>query len=72
MTISAIAAIIFVLLFFFKDHRSAIGFVIGAFCSLSAGFIGMRIAVIANVRVTQAATLFALYRLCALRLTAAP
>jgi len=29
---------------------------IGAFCSLSAGYIGMRIAVIANVRTTQAAT----------------
>src|SRR6202165_1921493 len=56
MSISAIAVIIFVLLFFFKDHPTAVGFVIGAFCSLSAGFIGMRIAVIANVRTTQAAT----------------
>src|SRR6266404_6278965 len=56
MSISAIAVIIFVLLFFFKDHFTAVGFVIGAFCSLSAGFIGMRIAVIANVRTTQAAT----------------
>ncbi len=55
-TISAIAVVIFVLLFFFKDHPAAIGFVIGAFCSLSAGYIGMRIAVIANVRTTQAAT----------------
>jgi K(+)-stimulated pyrophosphate-energized sodium pump len=56
MTISAIAVVIFLLLFFFKDHPTAIGFVIGAFCSLSAGYIGMRIAVIANVRTTQAAT----------------
>src|SRR5438132_12551457 len=56
MSISAIAVVIFVLLFFFKDHPTAVGFVIGAFCSLSAGFIGMRIAVIANVRTTQAAT----------------
>src|SRR5213082_23040 len=56
VTISAIAAVIFVLLFIFKDHPTAIGFVVGAFCSLSAGFIGMRIAVIANVRTTQAAT----------------
>src|SRR6202047_2056125 len=56
ITISAIAVIIFVLLFVFKDHPTAIGFVIGAFCSLSAGFIGMRIAVITNVRTTQAAS----------------
>src|SRR5437870_4857872 len=54
-TISAIAIIIFILLFIFKDHPTAVGFIIGAFCSLSAGFIGMRIAVIANVRTTQAA-----------------
>jgi K(+)-stimulated pyrophosphate-energized sodium pump len=56
VTISVIAAIIFILLFIFKDHPTAIGFMIGAFCSLSAGFIGMRVAVIANVRTTQAAT----------------
>jgi len=56
VTISAIAVVIFFLLFFFRDHPTAIGFVIGAFCSLSAGFIGMRIAVIANVRTTQAAS----------------
>ena len=56
ITISVIAVILFVLLWIFKDHPTAIGFVIGAFCSLSAGFIGMRIAVIANVRTTQAAT----------------
>jgi K(+)-stimulated pyrophosphate-energized sodium pump len=56
VTISVIAAMIFVLLFFFKDHASAVGFLIGAFCSLVAGFIGMRIAVLANVRVTEAAT----------------
>src|SRR5205807_3244716 len=56
VTISVIAVIVFVLLFIFKDHPTAIGFVVGAFCSLSAGFIGMRIAVIANVRTTQAAS----------------
>src|ERR1700675_1975087 len=55
MTISAIAAVIFVLLFIFKDHATAIGFVIGAACSLAAGYIGMRIAVLANTRTTQAA-----------------
>jgi len=56
VTISVIAVIIFLLLFFFKDHPTAIGFVIGAFCSLAAGYIGMRIAVLANVRTTQAAS----------------
>src|SRR5881392_3152138 len=56
VTISVIAVIIFLLLFFFKDRPTAIGFVIGAFCSLAAGYIGMRIAVLANVRTTQAAS----------------
>src|SRR5438552_3379016 len=55
ITISMIATIIFLLLFFFKDHPTAIGFVIGAFCSLAAGYIGMRIAVLANTRTTEAA-----------------
>src|SRR5437762_166751 len=56
MTISAIAVVIFLLLFFFKDHPTAIGFMIGAFCSMAAGYIGMRIAVLANVRAAQAAS----------------
>src|SRR5947207_15608131 len=56
-TISVLAVIIFILLFIFKDHSTAIGFVIGAFCSLAAGFIGMRVAVLANVRTTQAASI---------------
>src|SRR5437764_4440836 len=55
VTISMIATIIFLLLFFFKDHPTAVGFVIGAFCSLAAGYIGMRIAVLANTRTTEAA-----------------
>src|SRR6266571_3354476 len=55
-TISVIALIIFLLLFFFKDHPTAIGFVIGAFCSMVAGYVGMRLAVLANVRTTQAAS----------------
>ena len=56
-TISVIAVVIFILLFFFKDHPTAIGFVVGAFCSLVAGFIGMRVAVLANVRTAQAASI---------------
>ena len=55
-TITVIAVVIFILLFIFKDHSTAIGFVIGAFCSLAAGFIGMRVAVLANVRTAQAAS----------------
>jgi K(+)-stimulated pyrophosphate-energized sodium pump len=55
VTISAIAAVIFVLLFFFRDKFTALGFLIGAFCSLAAGYIGMRIAVLANTRTAQAA-----------------
>src|SRR5437764_9813692 len=37
ITISSIAVIIFILLLIFKDRPTAIGFVIGAFCSFSAG-----------------------------------
>jgi K(+)-stimulated pyrophosphate-energized sodium pump len=55
-TISVIAVVIFVLLYIFRDKATALGFLIGAFCSLAAGYIGMRIAVLANTRTTQAAT----------------
>src|SRR3954463_936978 len=56
ITISVIAVIIFILLLKFKDAPTAVGCLIGAICSLAAGYIGMRIAVLANSRVTQAAT----------------
>src|SRR5215212_3931987 len=55
-TVSVIAVIITLLVGFFKDWSTATGFVLGAVCSLAAGFIGMRIAVVANVRTAQGAT----------------
>ena len=54
--IAMIAVVITVLVAWFKDAQTAIGFVLGAVCSLAAGFIGMRIAVLANVRTAQGAT----------------
>ncbi len=56
-SISMIAIVITVLVAIFKDKETAIGFVLGAVCSLAAGFIGMRVAVLANVRTTQGATI---------------
>ena len=55
-SISMIAAVLVVILALAKDLWTAGGFLLGALCSLSAGFIGMRIAVMANVRTAQGAT----------------
>ena len=55
-SISIIAAVLVVILALAKDLPTAVGFLLGAVCSLAAGFIGMRIAVMANVRTAQGAT----------------
>ena len=55
-TISVIAILIFVILLIFRDVATAVSFMIGAVCSLAAGYVGMRVAVLANVRTTQAAS----------------
>jgi len=55
--ISLIAVVIFAALYYFKGQATSGGFVIGALCSLAAGYVGMRIAVIANVRTAAGALL---------------
>jgi len=54
-SISIIGLVIAALLFWKKDVPTAVGFVMGAVCSLLAGFIGMRVAVKANVRTAEGA-----------------
>jgi len=56
ITISIITAVIFVALSLLYNLNTSIGFLIGAVCSLMAGYIGMRVAVMANVRTTHAAS----------------
>ena len=60
--ILAIFVVAVAILLFFKGNTEegssgmvAVSFVVGAFCSALAGFIGMRVATKANVRTTQAA-----------------
>jgi K(+)-stimulated pyrophosphate-energized sodium pump len=55
ISVGSIAAIIFVILIFVRDLYTAIGFLVGAACSMAAGYIGMRIAVLSNSRTAQAA-----------------
>ncbi|MCE9612050.1 MAG: sodium-translocating pyrophosphatase [Chthoniobacter sp.] len=55
-SITVIAVLITILVAWFRDVPTAVGFVLGAVCSLAAGFIGMRLAVVANVRTAQGAT----------------
>ena len=57
ITISLVGILIAVLLFYLmENHFVSIGFVIGAFLSGLAGYIGMFVSVRANVRTTEAAT----------------
>jgi K(+)-stimulated pyrophosphate-energized sodium pump len=56
MTIGIVGVIIFILILLIFDLSSAVGFLIGAFFSGAAGYVGMNISVRANVRTTQAAS----------------
>jgi len=54
-TVSMVAVVITAAIYFFLGLPSAIGFLIGAFFSALAGFIGMNVAVRANIRCAEAA-----------------
>ncbi len=57
LVVALVAVILAGLLYYILGTNSAIGFLIGAFLSALAGFIGMSVAVRANVRVAESAKL---------------
>jgi K(+)-stimulated pyrophosphate-energized sodium pump len=54
-TMSIAGAVIFIIIFAMMGAKTAIGFLVGAAASFIAGYVGMRVSVIANVRTAEAA-----------------
>ena len=54
-SMGAAGIVIFIIIIFALGVKTAIGFLIGAVASFIAGYVGMRVSVIANVRTTEAA-----------------
>ncbi len=54
-TMAIAGVVIFIVIFFAMDSITAIGFAVGAIASFCAGYIGMRVSVLANVRTAEAA-----------------
>lgn len=54
-TVAVVAVVIAIVLYFALSPVSALGFLVGAVASALAGFIGMTVAVFANVRTAEAA-----------------
>ncbi|MBC2715814.1 MAG: sodium-translocating pyrophosphatase [Desulfobacteraceae bacterium] len=53
-SMAAVGIVIFGVIFFTLGAKTGIGFLVGAVASFMAGYIGMRVSVIANVRTTEA------------------
>ncbi len=53
-SMSIVGIVIFLVIFFGLGAKTGIGFLVGAVASFLAGYIGMRVSVLANVRVAEA------------------